>query len=275
MNYYVQYHNADERGLPFASPPFSGTWLGIRTGRPGVLQADGVVFLIVGLGRPRRYFLWETFRIQDVERLSNGQYQASGEGWQLAPPAELRGAGFDAFKSACANFIGFREINDLPFCRTLIRLAEGQRSPGDPRKIVKALRRIEESIAGDAIQRAAAREALGQYTAVRALSIRQPHAEAIMRGVKKIEYRSGPTNVRERIFVYAAQGRYSADEEATMMKTYRIKDVACDDLPRGVLVGSVELYDCDGGDWLLRRPERAAKLVAPTQQPQPIWFYPF
>ena len=31
---------------------------------------------------------------------------------------------------------------------------------------------------------------------MRALSIRQPHAEAIMRGVKKIEYRNHPTKIR-------------------------------------------------------------------------------
>ena len=36
-------------------------------------------------------------------------------------------------------------------------------------------------------------------TRQRALSIRQPHAEAILRCVKKIEYRSGPTKIRGRI----------------------------------------------------------------------------
>jgi len=40
---------------------------------------------------------------------------------------------------------------------------------------------------------------------MRALSIRQPHAEAIMRGIKKIEYRSGPTKTRGRIHIYASQ----------------------------------------------------------------------
>jgi hypothetical protein len=53
---------------------------------------------------------------------------------------------------------------------------------------------------------------------MRALSIRQPHAEAIMRGIKKIEYRSAPTRIRGRIYIYAAKGRYSAAKEAKMMK---------------------------------------------------------
>jgi hypothetical protein len=99
------------------------------------------------------------------------------------------------------------------------------------------------------------------------LSIRQPHAEAIMRGVKRIEYRSGPTKIRGRVFIYASLGRYSAKAEAEMMADYGIEDVACDELPRGVLIGTVELFDCDGGNWHVRKPERAEKLVPPTKQP--------
>ena len=109
----------------------------------------------------------------------------------------------------------------------------------------------------------------------RALSIRQPHAEAIMRGVKKIEYRSRPTHVRGRILIYAAQGRYSPADEAEMMEDYGMNDISSDHLPRGVLVGTVELHDCDGGRWHLRKPDRATKLLKPKNHPQPVWFYPF
>lgn len=100
-----------------------------------------------------------------------------------------------------------------------------------------------------------------------------------MRGVKPIEYRSHPTNVREKIYIYAAKRRYPPDDEAEMMARYGVKDVACDDLPRGVLVGTVELWDCTGteGDyhWHVRNPERLTKLVKPTKRPQPSWFNPF
>jgi ASCH domain len=97
----------------------------------------------------------------------------------------------------------------------------------------------------------------------------------ILRGVKNIEYRSGPTNVRGRILIYASLGRYSTGDEADMMAEYGIKDVTCEEFPRGVLVGSVELFDCDGGDWHVCNPHRAEKLVTPTNQPQPVWFRPF
>ncbi len=74
----------------------------------------------------------------------------------------------------------------------------------------------------------------GSVDQARSLSIRQPHAEAIMRGIKETEYRSVTTKIRGRILIYAGQGRYSADEDAQMMGNYGIADVACDDLPRGV-----------------------------------------
>lgn len=109
----------------------------------------------------------------------------------------------------------------------------------------------------------------------RALSIRQPHAEAIMRGVKKTEYRSAATRIRGRILIYASLGRYAEEDEAEMMADYGIDDVACDDLPRGVIIGSVELYDCDEGDWHVRAPLRAKSLRKPKKHPQPVWFNPF
>ena len=64
-----------------------------------------------------------------------------------------------------------------------------------------------------------------------------------------------------------------------MMAGYKIKDVACDDLPRGVLIGTVKLFDCTGEEgeykWHVRKPERAKKLLKPTGRPQPAWFDPF
>ena len=114
---------------------------------------------------------------------------------------------------------------------------------------------------------------------MKALSIRQPHAEAIMRGVKPIEYRSRATKIRGTIQIYASLGRYAPDEEAEMMEQYGIDDVSCDDLPRGVIIGTVELYDCTGVEddykWHVRNPERAKTLRKPKNHPQPVWFNPF
>jgi hypothetical protein len=98
----------------------------------------------------------------------------------------------------------------------------------------------------------------------RTLSNRQPHAEAIIRGVKKTEYRSAATKIRGRIYIYASLGRYDEDDEAEMIAQYGIDDANCYDLTRGVIIGSVDLYDCDEGDWHVKEPVRAKTLRKPT-----------
>lgn len=106
----------------------------------------------------------------------------------------------------------------------------------------------------------------------RAISIQQPFAEQIMAGKKKSEYRSIPTNIRERVYVYAS--KKSGPEERWKKSGYEPGS-----LPTGVLVGTVEVVGCEGdsGDfaWKLARPRRLKRLLKPKNQPQPVWFRPF
>ena len=107
---------------------------------------------------------------------------------------------------------------------------------------------------------------------MRALSIRQPYAEQILRGKKQFEYRGRPTNIRERVYIYASlTPGYLEDWEEMKMQP--------GDLPTGVLVGTVEIKDCTGkpGDyeWHLAKPERLQRKLKPKEHPQPAWFYPF
>jgi hypothetical protein len=76
---------------------------------------------------------------------------------------------------------------------------------------------------------------------VRALSIRQPWAELILLGHKTIEVRSQRTNIRERAYIYAGRSRIEAEGEDRIAAKFGI-DV--DSLPRGVLVGTVEIVGC-------------------------------
>ncbi len=118
--------------------------------------------------------------------------------------------------------------------------------------------------------------ALGEDVAkMNALSIRQPFAEAIMRGTKTTQYRSGTTNSRGRILIYASLGRYEDDTESELLQDFGITDVEADDLPRGVIIGSVERHDSDEGEWHLRNPQRAENFLEPVKRPNPVWFYPF
>jgi ASCH domain len=105
-----------------------------------------------------------------------------------------------------------------------------------------------------------------------ALSVRQPYAELILRGTKKIEYRSVPTSKRERVYIYASLQRGPADD-------FKGANLKAGDLPTGVIVGTVEIQECKGkpGDyhWHLARPQRLKTLIKPRKHPQPVWFRPF
>jgi hypothetical protein len=105
-----------------------------------------------------------------------------------------------------------------------------------------------------------------------ALSIRQPYAEQILRGTKKIEYRSVPTKMRGRYYIYASL--QPGDSRA-----FRKLGMEPGDLPTGVLVGTVEIEDCKGRNglyrWHLARPVRLKRHRKPDNHPQPVWFRPF
>jgi hypothetical protein len=113
----------------------------------------------------------------------------------------------------------------------------------------------------------------------------------ILLGHKTIEVRSKATHLRERIYVYASKNRIEAEEESRIAAQFGI-DV--DGLPRGVLVGTVEIVGCrpvekshseaacfeinDGTGfyaWVLDRPKRAEVLEKPTRQSRAWFFDPF
>lgn len=109
-------------------------------------------------------------------------------------------------------------------------------------------------------------------TKMRALSVRQPYAEQILRGKKKIEYWSRPTNIRERVYIYASLTPGDPQD-------FKKMKMQPGDFPTGVLVGTVEIINCTGEDgdyeWHLAKPERISQALKPKNRAQPVWFYPF
>jgi hypothetical protein len=140
---------------------------------------------------------------------------------------------------------------------------------------------------------------------VRALSILQPYAEMILRGIKTVEYRSRPTRiVGERFWIYAAKGSgvrvqgSGADRKPVWSRDLIVPGHKPGDappawmlelaemlilgkLPTGVIVGSAVIEKVtpgeDGGlfHWHLSNVEREKTLRKPTGHPQPVWFKPF
>jgi hypothetical protein len=124
-----------------------------------------------------------------------------------------------------------------------------------------------------------------------ALGIRQPWVELVLRGIKTIEVRVVPTNVRGTIYLYASR---TPGEGEIVERAARMHKVEAGTLPRGVLAGTVELVDCrlctaaDATNacvpvdvlrgkygWVLANPQRLKEPLKPRFLPYGIWFYPF
>jgi hypothetical protein len=125
---YIQYFNVEKMGrLPNGADALMTQRMGVFTKSPSVERAKGgTVYVITGLGKPKRYYLWEAFTIEDVKN-DGTQYTVAGPGWVLLPPQVLEGKDFETFKAACANFVTFRDIDDQPYKTTLKKIAEKYR----------------------------------------------------------------------------------------------------------------------------------------------------
>lgn len=127
-----------------------------------------------------------------------------------------------------------------------------------------------------------------------ALSIRQPYAELILRGEKRIEYRSRPTKlIGQRFYIYASRtwagvthgnGHDAAGIEAGgpgSLPTGVIVGSAiisgCEVAPASCLCGSDSQHErlCDQYEWHLTNVKRYKRLRAPRRHPQPVWFTPW
>jgi hypothetical protein len=124
MSSWLQYFNIEKMGrFPNGADALLTTRMGVYSKLAAVQQAKGgTVFVISAFGKPRKYVLWEAFTIEDITK-QDDQFVVSGPGKVLLPPAELTGKEFEKFKSACANFIGFRKIDDQKYTETLKQLA--------------------------------------------------------------------------------------------------------------------------------------------------------
>ncbi len=110
---------------------------------------------------------------------------------------------------------------------------------------------------------------------MRALSIRQPWAEKILRNEKKFEYRKTACRIlNERVYIYA-----SPKVEKKELDEFARMNMKPGDLPTRVLVGTIEFEGCGGSpgnyQWKIKNPKRLKNLKKPEGRPMPIWFYPY
>ena len=124
-----------------------------------------------------------------------------------------------------------------------------------------------------------------------ALGVRQPWAELILQGVKTIEVRTLPTSIRGPIYIYTS--KVIADTPASKAAA-AAHHLDVDALPRGLLVGTVEIVGCEpcreadaknacltpellAGKlgWRLANPQRLESPLKVRFLPYGVWFYPF
>jgi hypothetical protein len=109
------------------------------------------------------------------------------------------------------------------------------------------------------------------------ISIRQPWASAIFHADKDVENRSWFTDYRGRLWIHAAR---TLDHDHDPRLRFLL-----DDLPLGVILGSVELVDVvtdsrsswaqrDAFHWLLADPRTLATPIARRGRPGLTWFTP-
>ena len=106
----------------------------------------------------------------------------------------------------------------------------------------------------------------------RAISIRQPYVEQIFRRTKRFEYRTVPTNIRERVWIYASLT--PADDRSAWRELKKQPG----ELPTGAIVGSVEILGCykraDDFAYRLVAPKRLRRPKRAKNQPQPLFWIP-
>ncbi len=109
---------------------------------------------------------------------------------------------------------------------------------------------------------------------VRAISIRQPIVELVLQGRRKVEERNWPTNIRERVYLYAPL--QPSDWPYAWAKMGKLSAP----LPMGVIVGSVEIVGCRWNgrtgryEYQLRAPRRLRTPLLPVNHPQPVFWRP-
>ncbi len=116
--HFIAYHNTEERGYSISKVKAEAEG-GFRwyTNKPAESALGGRVWMIVGEGAPRRFYLAGWFTVEDVAKIGSGNFawELSGKaGRWLEPPKRLDfEAWFKALKKRAGNFaFGLQKLND-------------------------------------------------------------------------------------------------------------------------------------------------------------------
>lgn len=111
---------------------------------------------------------------------------------------------------------------------------------------------------------------------MKAITVRQPWAWAIIYAGKDIENRSWRTNLRGKIAIHAGAGMTRAEYEegckSILRRNPKLKIPAYEDMVRSAIIGTVEIVDCvekSQSTWYAKG-NKGFVLARPRKLPKPI-----
>lgn len=133
MSTWIVYHNCDNLGYPSETPikniktesinipSSSRSSIFTRKKRASYDAVGNEIFLIIGIGKPKRFYLWEKIFPDKVIPENDGFFTVEGSGVNPKNPIRLDTLdNFDDFKHFCGNFgLGLQNITNHPFSKTL------------------------------------------------------------------------------------------------------------------------------------------------------------
>jgi len=134
--YWIQYHNCEMRGCYPSGLPLENTIIeeinipSTESERSGIYTKkrkaayDSVgnnIFLVFGIGKPKKYYLWSKILVDEVISAKNNIYNVYGKSIYPQNPISLDELdNFNDFKLFCGNFgIGLQNISKHPFSSQL------------------------------------------------------------------------------------------------------------------------------------------------------------
>jgi Domain of unknown function (DUF3883) len=122
MKDYVQYHNTELMGYPCDEG--DGVYFSIVTNKPILSLPGNRIWLISGVGKPRKYALCEVFTVDRVKEDGSENHAMGSVGTAFRPPIPLNNRlWFKEFLKSQQNFrFGLNEIREKQFVGELERL---------------------------------------------------------------------------------------------------------------------------------------------------------
>ncbi|OGU92064.1 MAG: hypothetical protein A2475_02955 [Ignavibacteria bacterium RIFOXYC2_FULL_35_21] len=147
MSYWIQYHNCDSNerypyGLTLEGiiteeidiPSVSPIELGINTTKKWAAYESigNVIFLIIGVGKPKRFYLWDKTLADEVVVEDDGYYTIYGDCIFPKNPIPIdKMSNFDDFKRFCGNFgLGLQDVTKHSFSNILANLFNDSQNEG-------------------------------------------------------------------------------------------------------------------------------------------------